>query len=474
LSENSGLYELFVNQPANSRINRDKLKFFICCERAAFIDARPNGLVMAAKSSCLNENCPPGFWRGVPQHWMLDWPTPFPLKIKAAKGVIVTDIDDNILVDFCLGDTGAMFGHTPDAVADALMAARETGLTAMLPSSSTEFVGQRLVEVFGLPYWQMALSASDANRFALRVARLVTKRPKILVFDGCYHGAVDETVVELSQNGKTISKPSSWGAPFDPTMNTVCIPFNDLEVLEAKLASCEIACVLMEPALTNCGIVPPIDGYLQAVRALCTKYDTLLLLDETHTLSTGLGGYSKVYGIEPDIFVAGKSVAGGIPCAIWGFSENVKNKLEASREALAVGHSGVGTTLGGSLLAVTALRASLESLMTKAVYDAMIESASELEAELLSIIAEFELDWSIIRMGARLEIVFSTKIPTNASQMRETFDPELEEAIHLGLLNRGFLVTPFHNMLLTGPNLPKGAIKKYGQAMRQILINVII
>lgn len=428
---------------------------------------------MAAKSSCLNHNCPPGFWRGVPQHWMMDWPSPFPIRLKTAKGTIVTDLDGNELVDLCLGDTGAMFGHSPNAIMRALNGVSETGLTAMLPSEHSEFVGRKLVEVFGLAYWQMALSASDANRFALRVARLISKRQKILVFDGCYHGAVDETVVALDNNGEIIAKPSNWGAAFNPASNSVCVPFNDLEALEAKLKSRDIACILMEPALTNCGIILPKAGYLQAVEALCEKYGTLLILDETHTLSTGLGGYTKGLGLLPDIFVAGKAVAGGIPCAIWGFNEKVKTGLENARANMAQGHSGVGTTLGGSLLAMAAIKASLESLMTREVYDDMIASASELEAELAAIIADFDLDWSIIRLGARLEIVFSKLIPTNAKQMRETFDMELEHAIHLGLINRGFLVTPFHNMLLAGPNLPPDAIKKYGQAMRQILENVV-
>lgn len=473
MSEQNNSSTIKTEPEANPSVNRDKLKYFICYERAAFIDARPIGLGVAAKSSCLNDNCPPGFWRGVPQHWMLDWPTPFPIRIKNAKGTAVTDIDGNELVDLCLGDTGAMFGHSPDAVITALRNVSESGLTAMLPSEHCELVGGKLVEVFGLPFWQMALSASDANRFALRVARLISKRHKILVFDGCYHGAVDETVVALDENGEIVAKPSNWGAAFDPAINTVCVPFNDLDALEAKLVSRDIACILMEPALTNCGIILPKAGYLQAVEALCKKYDTLLVLDETHTLSTGLGGYANVYGLSPDIFVAGKAVAGGVPCAIWGFNDKVKTGLENARANMAQGHSGVGTTLGGSLLALSAIKASLENLMTQEIYDNMIASSSELEAELLAIVAEFDLNWSIIRLGARLEIVFSKKIPANAKEMRATFDHELEEAIHLGLINRGFLATPFHNMLLAGPNLPSHAIKKYGQAMRQILENVL-
>lgn len=455
----------------NPRIDRAKLKKFVANERADFISARPNGFSHNSKQEVRQNGA--GFWNGVPQHWMLDWPTPFPLYIAKAKDVKIKDIDGNELIDLCLGDTGAMFGHSPDAIETALKTASENGLTAMLPSQTADWVGAKLSEIFGLPYWQMALSASDANRFALRVARAATARQKILVFDGCYHGAVDETTVQLDKNGKTIAKPSLWGSAFNPAINTVCVPFNEIELLAVELKTQEIACVIMEPALTNCGIVPPIAGFLEEVQKLCEETDTLLLMDETHTLSTGYGGYSRAFGLKPDIFVAGKAIAGGVPCAIWGFNAKVKDGLEIARSALPSGHSGVGTTLGGSLLALTALKASLENLVTPETYAGMIESAAKLENELKNISDEFALDWSIIRIGARLEIVFSKEIPKNADEMRCLFDYELEEAIHLGLINRGFLVTPFHNMLLAGPNLSQDTPVQYGNAMRQIIKEII-
>lgn len=464
--------EIEAKHTLNARIDRARLKQFIANERAIFIEKRPKGFFHANTQERRPNEA--GFLGGVPQHWMLDWPTPFPLFVLKAKGVEIEDIDGNRLIDLCLGDTGAMFGHSPNITQNALIEAGNTGLTAMLPSEKADLVGHKLLEIFGLPHWQLALSASDANRFALRLARLATGRQKILVFDGCYHGAVDETCVLIDPNGKTIAKPSLWGSAFDPALNTYCIPFNDIAELEGALAGEDIACIIMEPALTNCGIVPPKEGFLAHVLETAKKHGTLVLMDETHTLSTGLGGYSRVNNLTPDIFVAGKAVAGGVPCAVWGFSTEVKEKFQAARKNLPSGHSGIGTTLGGSLLQLTALEKSLCELMTNENYSKMISSAGMLEAELKKLFQENNLDWSIIRIGARLEIIFAPQIPENAEQMRALFDYELEEAIHLGLINRGILVTPFHNMLLAGPDLTKENILHYSHSMQEILSQILI
>lgn len=463
--------ELDTKHSFNAHIDRARLKRFIANERATFIEKRPKGFFHANAQEQRPDEA--GFLGGVPQHWMLDWPTPFPIFVKSAKGVLIEDIDDNRLIDLCLGDTGAMFGHSPAITETALIEAGKSGLTAMLPSEKADSVGRKLTEIFGLPYWQLALSASDANRFALRLARLATGRQKILVFDGCYHGAVDETCVMIDKNGKTIAKPSLWGSAFDASSNTYCVPFNDEIELEAALCGEDIACIIMEPALTNCGIVPPKEGFLDFVLKTAKKFGTLVLMDETHTLSTGLGGYSRVHNLSPDLFVAGKAIAGGVPCAIWGISREVKEKFQEARKSLPSGHSGIGTTLGGSLLQLTALEKSLSNLMTEDNYKRMIASAQALENELSQIIKANQLDWSIIRIGARLEIIFSPEIPKNAEEMRKIFDYELEEALHLGLINRGILVTPFHNMLLAGPDLTKENILHYSHSVQEILSQIL-
>ena len=445
-------------------IDRSLLQSFVVRERAIYTDARPKS---AARANLDN-----GFFGGVPQHWMLDWATPFAMVIERAQGITITDIDGHSLTDLCLGDTGAMFGHSPQPVAAAIIAHANNGLTTMLPSNDVADVGELLKAHFKLPYWQVTLSASDANRFALRVARAMTGRIKVLVFDGCYHGAVDEAGVNFSPSG-TEAKPSLWGQAYDLATTTVCVPFNDFEAVATALATKEIACVMMEPALTNCGIVPPVAGFLDHVRDLTRAHGTLLLIDETHTLSTGLGGWCGVYGLEPDIFVAGKAVAGGVPTGVWGFTTAVKVGIDLVRARLPAGHSGVGTTLAGSALQMAALKAGLGEVMTQENYDNMIVSAIELEDVINAVIADFALPWSVIRIGARLETVFAPQIPTNAVQMRASFDHELEAAIHLGMINRGFLVTPFHNMLLAGPGLPSDTASRYGHALSSILTHII-
>jgi glutamate-1-semialdehyde 2,1-aminomutase len=441
-------------------IDRTKLEAFTLHERAVFARARP-------KSAAASEDVS-GFFGGVPQHWMLDWATPFPLVVAHAQGTSITDIDGHSLTDLCLGDTGAMFGHSPQPIARAITDAAQAGLTTMLPSKDAQHVGALLKAHFKLPFWQVTLSASDANRFALRAARAVTGRTKVLVFDGCYHGAVDEAGVQLG-NGGIEQKPSLWGQAYDLADVTVCVPFNDFDAVAAALGTGQIACVMMEPALTNCGIVPPVAGFLDHVRNLTRTHGTLLLIDETHTLSTGFGGWCATYGFEPDIFVAGKAVAGGVATGIWGFTAAVKAGLDHVRATLPSGHSGVGTTLAGSSLQMVALKACLSEVMMTATYDDMIATAMALEEAINDVIAERGLGWCVVRIGARLETVFAPQVSINAAQMRATFDPHLEAALHLGMINRGFLVTPFHNMLLAGPGLPSDVASRYGDALTSIL-----
>ncbi len=454
----------------NQEFQISKIKVFIANETAEFIKARPNCFFHNNKqASRSNEH---GFFEGVPQHWMKDWDLPFPIYIKSANGIIIEDLDGNKLTDLCLGDTGAMFGHTPEPIKHALARSIENGLTTMLPSEYSDEIGVKLCEIFGLDNWQTCLTASDANRFALKVARLITGRQKIIVFDGCYHGAVDETSVSLDKNGRTILKPSLWGPAFDPSINTICVPFNDLNELEFELKTCEIAAIIAEPALTNCGIVLPNDDYWQSVKKLCDKYGTLLIIDETHTLSTGFGGYTITYGLEPDFMTIGKAIAGGIPTAVWGFSDKIATMIKTARSQIPMGHSGVGTTLSGSLLSLNALKFSLTHLITNETFSSMLESAAFLEEELNKLFEEFNLNWSITRLGARMEIIFSKTKPKNAYEMQQLFNSELEKAIHIGMINRGFLITPFHNMLLIAPEFSKEKAIQFTKAMREIIENI--
>lgn len=419
-----------------------RLDSLLSAERAHYAKTRPQSKALAQSAR--------HWWHSVPLHWMLDWGTPFPLFVQRAQGVQLEDVDGHSYIDFCLGDTGAMFGHSPPPVVAAIRAQAAEGLTAMLPSDDAAEAARLLADRFRLPYWQMTATASDANRSVLRWARGITKRPKILVFNGCYHGQVDEACADL-QGGRVVPRPSLVGQPYDIAATTEVVEFNDLPALEAALKKGDIACVLAEPALTNCSMVLPEPGYHEGLRALTRQYGTLLVIDETHSVSTGFGGYSRVHGLEPDFFVVGKAVAGGLPCGVFGFTEEVAAAMERVNGERPPGHSGMGTTLSGNPLALAALRANLAEVMTEANYAHMLSLAEVMAERLSEAIRRHGLPWHVVHLGARAEFVFAPQPLKNGREAMALPHGDLEAAIHLFLLNRGVLVTPFHNMLLISP-----------------------
>jgi len=395
------------------------------------------------------------FLYGVPMHWMNDWGPPGPLFVRRASGATLECADGHDHVDFCLADSAAMFGHGPPELSAALAARAPDGLGAMLPGTDAPLVGQLLADRFGLPLWQFALSASDAIRFSLRWARAVTGRTDLLVFDGCYHGTVADTLVDRAPRpageAAAQARRSLLGQVDDAPCHARVVDFNDAAALERALADGRVACVVAEPVMTNVGMVLPEPGFLQRLRELCTASATLLLLDETHTFSSGPGGYTRQHGLQADLLVLGKAIAGGIPCAVYGFGHDLGARMRQAKDGAPPGHSGIGTTLAGNLLALAALRATLERLATPQAYAAMHGAAQRLEAGLRAQIGRHALPWCVTRVGARCEFQFCPAPPRNGREARAAMDSELESAIHLYLLNRGFLVTPFHNMMLCAP-----------------------
>ena len=432
--------------PTPSRFAPSALSSRFATETQRFTATHPRSIALAAQAA-------QHFLFGVPLHWMRDWPSPASLCVQQAQGAQLTCADGHVYADFCLGDTGAMFGHSPAPVAQAIAQQAARGLTSMLPSVQTAEVGALLAATFGLPQWQMALTASDANRFVLRWARAVTQRPQLLVFDGCYHGAVDDTLVDLDgQDGTTtVPRPSVLGNVHNHAAFTRIVPFNDLAALEAALADRQVACLLAEPALTNCGLVLADPGFWQAAQALCQRYGTLLVLDETHTLSTGCGGYAKGLGLQPDMLVIGKAVAGGLPCAVYGFTDALAQRMRDAKQAAPEGHSGIGTTLAGNALTMAALHAALTHLHTPATYAPMLALADTLAAGLRERIDAQGLGWTVTQLGARMELQFTAPPPRNAAEVHATSQPALDALLHLYMLNRGVLLTPFHTMLLVSP-----------------------
>ncbi|MFO0203999.1 MAG: transaminase [Alphaproteobacteria bacterium] len=386
---------------------------------------------------------------GAPFQWMKDWAAPAAIVAAHGEGATLTDIDGNSYDDFCLGDTPGMFGHARPEIARAVAQQAARGATFMLPTEAAADVGALLAARFGLPFWQTTLSASDANRALIRWARAVTQKPVIVVFDGCYHGMVEDCFVEL-RHGRTRSDAGLVGQALDITRTTRAVPFNDIGALEAALAQGDVAAVLAEPAMTNCGMILPEEHFWKRAQALAKKAGALLILDETHTLSTGPGGAAKAWGLGPDALVIGKAVAGGFPAAVWGVSAELAAAIAAVPRGS--GRSGIGTTLAGNAMGIVAVGATLREIATPEAYELMLRGADELVGKLRGLIGARRLPWCVAHVGARAEIVFAPAPPKNAAEMRPALaQNQLNHALHLYLINRGVLIAPFHMMMLVCP-----------------------
>ena len=396
---------------------------------------------------------------GVPMTWMRMWPGGFPVYQASAAGARVTDVDGHTFIDFCLGDTGAMAGHSPAAVREAVARRYSElgGATTMLPTEDAAWVAGELSRRFGAARWSFTLTATDANRWAIRLARQLTGRPKILVYSYCYHGSVDESFIVAGPDGPR-SRAGNVGAPVDPAVTTRVVEFNDVAALERELASGDVAAVLMEPALTNIGIVLPAPGYLDAVRALTRERGTLLINDETHTFSAGPGGCTRAWGLSPDMVTIGKAIAGGIPAGAYGLSEDLSERILGDSTADIVDTGGVGGTLAGNALSVAAMRATLEGVLTDEAFGGMVEVATYYTAGVRAVLSSRSVPWHITQLGARAEYRFCPSPPLDGGSSAAAADPDLDEYLHLYTVNRGVLMTPFHNMALMCPATTKADV----------------
>jgi glutamate-1-semialdehyde 2,1-aminomutase len=388
---------------------------------------------------------------GVPMNWMVRWASRIPPFVVSAEGARVTDVDGQTYVDFCLGDTGAMAGHAPAPTVRAVNEQTRHGVTFMLPTEDAVWAGREMARRFGLPQWQFTLTATDANRFAIRIARGVTGRPKILVFNYCYHGTVDETLGVLDADGTVTYRAGNLGAPVHPSVTTRVVEFNDLAGLERELAAGDVACVLAEPAMTNIGIILPEPGFHDGLRELTRRYGTLLIIDETHTICAGPGGFTAAEGLHPDMLTIGKTIAGGIPAAAFGLTRELAQRVLPDMESDDTDVSGVGGTLAANALSMAAIRATLEQVLTEAAFERMIRLAERFTAGLDAVIERHGVPWSVTRLGCRAEYVFLPQPPSSGGAAAAAMDHTLERLMHLHALNRGILLTPFHNMALMSP-----------------------
>jgi glutamate-1-semialdehyde aminotransferase len=399
--------------------------------------------------------------------WMMLWAGGFPVVAERAVGNRVVDVDGHTYVDLCLGDTGAMTGHSPPAVVAELQERLARGITTMLPSEDAAWVGEELTRRFGVPRWLFTLTATDANRTALRIARLLTGRPKVLVYSYCYHGSVDEAFAVSDGAGGTRSREGNVGPAVDPAQTTRAIEFNDLDALEQALAHGDVACVLAEPAMTNMGIVLPVDGYHEALRELTRRHGTLLIIDETHTISAGPGGCTAAWGLEPDLFTIGKAIGSGIPSGALGLSESVAEAMLTQVDADYEDTGGVGGTLAGNAFSLAAMRATLGKVLTEAAYTHAIPLAERFADGVRSACERHGLAWNVTQLGCRAEYRFQPEPARNGTEAHEAADPALERYLHLHALNRGVLLTPFHNMALMGPTTTAADVDRHSEVFEE-------
>ena len=434
-------------------------------EQQRFSDTHP-------KSYELFQRAQKSLLAGVPMSWMVKWAGSFPVFVTGGQGAHFSDVDGHDYIDLCLGDTGAMTGHAPEAVLDAITERMRQGVTFMLPTADAVYVGEELARRFGLPYWQVCLTATDANRFVLRIARAITRRPKVLIFNYCYHGTVDETFATL-HDGVVGSRAGNLGPQVNPAETTKVIEFNDLAALEAALAPGDVAAVLAEPAMTNIGIIHPDAGYHAALRDMTRRTGTLLIIDETHTICTGPGGYTQAFGLQPDLFVIGKPIGSGIPTAVYGMSEEVADRARAQTPLEDIDTNGIGGTLAGNALSLAAMRATLEQVLTPENFDRMIPLAERFEQGVKDVIAEYDLPWIVKRLGCRAEYWFRPEPPRNGGEAAAAVDFELDQYMHLFALNRGILMTPFHNMALISPATSAADIDRHTAVFREAVRSLV-
>ncbi|MEY5144721.1 MAG: hypothetical protein RL745_82 [Actinomycetota bacterium] len=415
---------------------------------------------------------------GVPMTWMRKWSGGFPMYMSGACGSSVTCVDGHEYIDFALGDTGAMAGHTPPATIDAVVQriSQAGGITTMLPTDDAEVVAAELSRRFGLPRWSFTLTATDANRWALRIARLVTGRPKVLVFAYCYHGSVDETFAVPGADGQAVSRKGNVAPPVPLHQTTRVCEFNDIDAVQRELAHGDVAAVLFEPAMTNIGIVLPQPGFLDHLQQACAAAGSLLMVDETHTISAGPAGATGAWGLRPDILVIGKSIGGGIPSGAYGLSADIAERVTSMAEqgnADIIDVGGVGGTLAGNALSTAAMRATLTEVLTEDAFTRMIALCDEYTAGVQAAIDAARLPWSISQLGARAEYRFAYPAPVNGSASAAAADDELDEFAHLWLLNRGVLITPFHNMALMGPDTTAAQVTRHTELFTEMTAELV-
>lgn len=447
-------------------IDREKLSKQFNQEWKRFEELHPT-------SKILFEKAKNNLLQGVPLNWMVRWMGGYPIFVESAKGAHIHCVDGIDYVDFCLGDTGALSGHASEVIAEEMQAQYRKGATFMLPTDDAIWNGEELERRFGMKYWQFTTSATDANRFALRLARRLTGRSKILVFNYCYHGTVDETIASIASDGKIVARRGNIGYPVDPSLTTKIVEWNDIEGLELALQDHDVAAVLAEPVMTNIGVVLPDPGFHDIMRKLTQKYGTLLIIDETHTMCAGPGGYGKDHGLDPDMVTIGKFIAAGIPAGAFGLHQRIAQQAEREFVSEFGYAKGIGGTLAANALTMRVMRVTLSKVLNEEFYHRNIPLAAKFNEGVERVIAEFGLSWKTTQLGCRTEYLFQDKLSKNGIEAMAAKDNDLDWYMHLACLNRGVIMTPFHNMALITSATSQSDIDRHTTVFREVVYNII-
>ncbi|ALG10626.1 aminotransferase class III-fold pyridoxal phosphate-dependent enzyme [Kibdelosporangium phytohabitans] len=422
-------------------IDGARLDAMLARERAAWSAARP-------KAAALRERARRSQLHGTPQHWIHQFPPPVPLVIDRAVGARLYDTDGHEYADFGLAGTAALWGHNHPAVVSAVREQIDRGSVTLWSSEDHVVVTEELQRRFGLPFWQFAVSATDANRFALTLARAVTGRQKTVVFNHAYHGSVDESLT-----------------------GSVGVEFNDIDALDRALASGDVAAVLAEPVMTNGGaVIHPRPGFHAALRDLTRRTGTLLILDETQTIPAGPGGCTRDLGLEPDIITMGKCIAGGVPAGVYGMSDAVAAAAMRYTEA---GDGGLGSTMASGPLAVRAMRAVLSEVMTDATYAHMNRLATRYANDVTTVIAKYGLPWHVGRLGGRVSYAFMPQPPHSASQLYPRVGASVREALWLYLANRGIVLNGMSGAALMSPMTAEPDVDRHGSLFAEAISELV-
>ena len=395
-------------------------------ELRRFAELRPRGEALLAQARKSMPN-------GVPMTWMAALYEHPPIMVERGSGGTFTDVDGNEYVDFNLADTSMFTGYGIEAFARTVGERAAAGPQFLLPGEDAATVAEELARRFGLPLWQFTLSATLANTEAIRLARALTGRTTVLMFDGKYHGHADELLGQMT-DGRV--QPEGLGLPPDTTRNVRVVPYNDLEAVERELASGEVACVIAEAAITNLGVIQPADGFHQGLRRLASDAGAVLVLDETHTLVAGPGGLTARWGLEPDILVMGKSISGGVPLGAYGMTAPIAQVLEGATSAWGEGVA-TGGTLFANALSLAAARVTLTEVLTEPAYEHAAALGARLADGIESVAEANGLPWRAHRLFNRSGYTHAPQLPSNAVEARASFDLELYNLQRLYMANRG-------------------------------------